>query len=151
MIAARGVLMRLFVKGGWTGVSGEVFWQVDHGRQGGGVIFIFIGGMQPKRVKLDDQARLCPACGARAARLVRHDNYLSLFFIPLVPLKRGQEVLECERCGSLSDPHVLNQVRPEPPAGGRSTQAPERCPRCGQGLQKQFIYCPNCGQKVRAA
>ena len=107
--------------------------------------------MQPKRVKLDDQVRLCPACGARAARLVRVDNYLSLFFIPLIPLKRGAEMLQCESCGALSDPHLLNQARPQPSAAQRLTQAPARCPRCGQGLEKQFIYCPNCGQKVRAA
>ncbi len=53
-------------------------------------MFFFIGGVQPKTITLDDSRRLCPACGLAQARLKRTDQYLSLFFIPLFPVKRGE-------------------------------------------------------------
>jgi ribosomal protein L37E len=107
--------------------------------------------VQPKTTVLDETRRMCPSCGAREARLVRVDQYLSLFFLPVVPIKRGEEALECQRCGALSDPRVLSPAPPSPSVRDHATQAPEHCPRCGHSLQRQFIYCPQCGQKVRAA
>jgi RNA polymerase subunit RPABC4/transcription elongation factor Spt4 len=114
------------------------------------VTVLFIGGVQPKTTVLDETRRRCPSCGAREARLVRVDKYLSLFFLPVVPIKRGEEVLQCGCCGALSDPYLLSSAFTSPSVEGRITQAPEHCPRCGYSLERQFIYCPQCGQKVRA-
>lgn len=106
--------------------------------------------MQPKTTVLDEIGRMCPSCGAREARLVRVDQYLSLFFLPVVSIKRGEEALQCQRCGALSDPRLLSPALPLPSMYDRATQAPEHCPSCGHSLERQFIYCPQCGQKVRA-
>ena len=92
-------------------------------------MFFLIGGVQPKTVSVDDTPRLCPACGLAQARLKRIDHYLSLFFIPLFPVKRGEPVVICDRCGVVSSPNQgfgpapsrlasINQVLPMWPCSG---------------------------------
>ena len=93
--------------------------------------------MQPRKVKLDQAPRRCPACGREGARLVRLDHYFSLFFIPLLPVKRGEPYLECPHCGPL-------QGR----APGRAAPRPSRCPTCGRPLQPDFDFCPGCGRRL---
>jgi ribosomal protein L37E len=104
-------------------------------------VFFFIGGVQPKTVTLDDTPRLCPACGLAQARLKRIDQYLSLFFIPLFPVKRGEPTVICDRCGTVSSP---GQGFGPPPR--RPEQS--RCTRCGHSLEPTFQYCPHCGSRV---
>ena len=104
-------------------------------------MFFLIGGVQPKTVTLDDMLRLCPACGLAQARLKRIDHYLSLFFIPLFPVKRGEPVVICDRCGAVSSPDQ---------GFGPSPSRPDktRCARCGHSLEPAFQYCPHCGDRV---
>ena len=106
----------------------------------GGVIFIFIGGLQPKKVQVDDNPRTCPVCGLATARLKRLDHYISLFFIPLIPVKRGEPFVECNRCKGVFD----QTGRPQ--YAGRAAQA--RCPYCGALVQAGFQYCPQCGKRL---
>ncbi len=94
---------------------------------------------------MDDNPRTCPACGLPSARLRRLDHYLSLFFIPLFPVKRGEEFLECDRCGGVAD------LAARPPGGRRVAPAPERCPACGRETDPDFTFCPRCGQRLRAS
>jgi len=105
-------------------------------------MFFFIGGMQPKTVTLEDTPRLCPACGLAQARLRRIDHYLSLFFIPLFPVKRGDPLVICDRCGTVSTPD-------EPMRRSGSPGLPaSRCSQCGFVLEQDFKYCPNCGVRI---
>jgi hypothetical protein len=107
-------------------------------------MFFFIGGVQPKTVTLEETPRLCPACGLAQARLKRIDHYLSLFFIPLFPVKRGQPMLLCDRCGVMSDPdQAMSGSRP-----ARELPQPEKCPNCGRAIDSTFNYCPHCGSRV---
>ena len=101
-------------------------------------MFFFIGGVQPKTRTLDDTPRICPACGLAAARFQRTDQYVSLFFIPLFPVKRGEPVIACGRCGAVCEP------------GGivRRSALPDKCGRCGAALDPAFHYCPDCGAKL---
>ena len=104
-------------------------------------MFFFIGGVQPRTVRLDRQARFCPVCGHNEVYLKRVDHYLSLFFIPLFPVKRGTPFLSCDNCSSVleeRDTAVNDAYR-------RSSQT---CPSCGRGLEADFDYCPRCGRKV---
>jgi hypothetical protein len=105
-------------------------------------MFFFIGGIQPKTVTIEDTPRLCPSCGLAQARLKRIDHYLSLFFIPLFPVKRGQPVLICDRCGAVDDPHH--------PVARRASELPSavQCPSCGRPVEPSFNYCPHCGSRV---
>ncbi len=103
-------------------------------------MFFLIGGIQPKTVTLDDSPRICPECGLAQARLKRVDHYLSLFFIPLFPVKKGASVLICDRCGAVSPPNGDFGTLRE--AGGG------RCPRCGYSVDRDFRYCPACGTRI---
>jgi hypothetical protein len=101
---------------------------------------IFIGGVGPRRKKIDSHPRICSNCGLSQAYLFRMDDYLSLFFIPILRIRKGQPFVECERCGHLTDEN-----------GKIYTPGTDirviRCHRCGETLEKEFAFCPYCGAK----
>ncbi len=102
---------------------------------------IFIGGVQPKTRTLEGTPRSCPACRAPSAYLKRTDHYISLFFIPLIPISRGSPFLACERCGRVFDEQgdVLASLQ----EGMRRL-----CPGCGKRLDPGFSFCPYCGKSL---
>ena len=104
-------------------------------------MFFLIGGVQPKTVILDDIPRMCPACGLAQGRLKRVDHYLSLFFLPLFPVKRGEPVVMCNRCGVVSAPD--QGFKPTFTGHGKNG-----CAQCGYPLEAGFEYCPKCGRRV---
>jgi hypothetical protein len=101
--------------------------------------------MQPKKVQIDDQPWPCPNCGLPSARRKRLDHYISLFFIPLIPVKRGEPFLECNRCGGVFDESGRAQAEHFYPEASR------RCAKCGEQLSADFKYCPHCGYKIFGA
>ncbi len=103
-------------------------------------MFFFIGGIQPKTVIIDRQARACSVCGHQEVYLKRVDQYLSLFFIPLFPVKKGAPFLICENCNT-----VFNEkgIRMDTKRAGEM-----RCPRCGRELASDFSFCPYCGKAI---
>lgn len=104
-----------------------------------------MGGIQPKKVVLDQTPRTCPACSLPSARRVRLDHYFSLFFIPLFRVKRGDEFLECSRCGVVGRGGWPGSPAPSPQPGRR--ELPRRCRSCGRELEPEFVFCPYCGQR----
>ena len=104
----------------------------------GNAMFFFIAGIQPKTVSLLDQPRRCPSCGLFQARLKRIDHYLSVFFIPLFRVKKGEAIIECRGCGSLSH---------ESGAGPRE-RLRKKCPYCDKMLESAFRFCPHCGKRI---
>jgi len=104
-------------------------------------MFFFIGGVQPKTVRLDKLARLCSACQNSAAYLKRVDHYLSLFFIPLFPVKKGTPFLSCDNCHSVFD----EKGNPVSDVHRKSSGS---CPYCGRALEDDFDYCPRCGKRI---
>ena len=84
---------------------------------------------------------MCPSCGLHRARLKRVDHYLSFFFIPLFPVKRGTPVLICDNCGIIGDGYG----EPGTPFEGRGNT----CPSCGRLLESHFRFCPYCGKGLR--
>ncbi|MFH1122500.1 MAG: zinc ribbon domain-containing protein [Pseudomonadota bacterium] len=105
-------------------------------------MFFFIAGIQPKAVDLDTHPRLCRSCGLYQARLKRMDHYLSFFFLPILPVKRGTPFLQCGNCGSIFD--ESGEERAETPKSDEP-----RCLRCGKALEPGFSFCPSCGKPVR--
>ncbi len=101
--------------------------------------FVFIGGIQPRRVTVDPAPRRCPRCGRLTATLQRIDHYLSLFFIPLLRVKRGEDTLVCSRCG-------------EAPAAGSGPEpdatAARFCRFCREPFPADYVYCPRCGRRM---
>jgi hypothetical protein len=102
---------------------------------------IFIAGISPKTKTLDQNPRWCSICGLHQAYERRVDHYLSLFFIPVLRVKKGEPFILCDRCEGIS---------PEYGSGFRS--APEnnqpQCRHCGKPLNSDFKYCPYCSKRV---
>jgi hypothetical protein len=110
-------------------------------KEQGKAMCIFIAGIQPKTVNVDGHSRMCASCGLYQARLKRIDHYLSLFFIPLLRVKKGDPFIRCESCGS-----VFGESGE---TGYETPRRPEnRCPRCGAALDSSFRFCPQCGKQV---
>jgi len=105
-------------------------------------MFFFIAGIQPRTVELDASSRMCPKCGLYQTRLKRVDHYISLFFIPLFPVKRGTPFLECGSCAGVFS--ETGQPWFEPARKGSRS-----CPSCGQPVEAVFRYCPSCGKAIR--
>jgi len=104
-------------------------------------MFFFIGGIQPKTIYVDRQARICPACGQYEVYLKRVDHYVSLFFIPLFPVKKGTPFLVCENCKTTLDEHGY-RMDIEQAVDQR------KCPHCGRQIDSDFTFCPYCGKTV---
>jgi len=104
-------------------------------------MFFFIAGVQPRTLALEDQSRNCPSCGILQARLKRMDHYFSLFFIPLLRVRKGNPFLECSSCGILYDER--GEVLP-----GHGATVMDLCPYCGERIEPDFHFCPFCGKKI---
>ena len=59
---------------------------------------IFIAGVSPRITTLDEKPRMCPVCGLAQAYYKRVDQWLSLFFIPVIRVKKGEPFIMCEKC-----------------------------------------------------
>jgi hypothetical protein len=106
-----------------------------------GLMFFFIGGIQPRTVVLDKQPKSCPSCGHIEVYLKRVDHYLSVFFIPLFPVKKGIPFLVCNNCSTRFDERGF-RIDVQEVAGGR------RCSHCGKSVAPDFIYCPYCSKTI---
>ena len=100
---------------------------------------IFIAGVSPKTTVIDQTPRLCPVCGLAQARLQRVDHWLSVFFIPVFRVKKGEEFIFCNRCDQPVLDAFTDQKKEEHPFSGS-------CSRCGQALEENHRFCPFCGQ-----
>jgi endogenous inhibitor of DNA gyrase (YacG/DUF329 family) len=101
-------------------------------------MFFLIAGIQPRTKVIDDSPRLCPGCGRGQAWLKRTDHYLSIFFIPVFPVKRGEPFLSCEHCERLQYERKQHE-----PGYQRGVM---QCPACGKELEINFSFCPYCGR-----
>ena len=104
-------------------------------------MFFFIGGIQPKTVLVDKQPRSCPACGHVGMYQKRVDHYVSLFFIPLFPVKRGAPFLICENCNTMLDEYGSRK-------DFEQKRGENRCPHCGRSISPDFNFCPYCGKAL---
>jgi RNA polymerase subunit RPABC4/transcription elongation factor Spt4 len=102
---------------------------------------IFIAGVSPKIKVLDQNPRRCPVCGLNQAYYKRMDHYLSLFFIPVFRVKKGEPFLTCDRCEQslLSPPRDSSRQQPEDA---------RTCRYCGKEVGDDFKFCPYCGKRI---
>ena len=104
-------------------------------------MFFFIAGIQPKTVDMEDHSKMCPSCGLYQARLRRVDHYVSLFFLPVLRVRKGEPLVECLSCGSLS--RESGEPWSEPSKDGARV-----CPECGRHLKSGYRFCPYCGKAL---
>ena len=102
-------------------------------------MFFFIGGIQPKTVLIEKQARSCPSCGYFEVSKKRVDHYVSLFFIPLFPVKKGIPFLMWENCKTVFDETGYR-------VDFKKTEGEKRCRYCGKQVDPDFTFCPYCGK-----
>jgi rRNA maturation endonuclease Nob1 len=105
-------------------------------------MFLFIAGLQPRTIVLDKNQQVCPSCGCYQAVKKRTDYYLSLFFLPIIPVKRGIPYLYCANC---DDHYIDSEIDPDHSKSRLKT----RCVQCGRHLEPEFIVCPYCGKEIR--
>ncbi len=107
-------------------------------------MFFLIGGIAPRVKKLDEQAGICPRCGTAALYRARVDHYLSLFFIPLFPVSKGQPGLRCENCGlEMPEQNIRTGTTEE-----QNSEAGPVCPGCHRPVASEFRFCPYCGRSL---
>ncbi|MCK4765893.1 MAG: zinc ribbon domain-containing protein [Candidatus Aminicenantes bacterium] len=105
-------------------------------------MFFLIGGIQPKTVILQEQARSCPACDHTNVQIKRIDHYLSLFFIPLFRVKKGTPFAACGHCNVVLDDDRTGSY----PGAAEKTR---KCSRCSRFINDdEFLYCPYCGGRL---
>jgi RNA polymerase subunit RPABC4/transcription elongation factor Spt4 len=100
-----------------------------------------IAGVGPKSKILDHNPRLCPVCGLARAHYKRVDHYFSLFFIPLIRVKKGEPFIMCDKCEA-----TVNEFNAE--HGSIPGKQIISCKNCGGRLNTDFKYCPYCGKGI---
>ena len=100
-----------------------------------------IAGVSPKTKIIDTNPRRCPVCGLHQAYFKRVDHYFSLFFIPLIRIKKGKPFIMCERCQ-----RQLGEFGEE--KKGWLGKKKNECRNCGGRIDKGFDFCPYCGKHV---
>lgn len=85
--------------------------------------------------------RPCPACGKETFHTFeRRREWLTLFFLPIVPLSRGQGITRCNLCG-----HQTTE-------GGKQSGLPgvdegtKTCPDCAELIKLEARVCRYCGR-----
>lgn len=120
---------------------------------------IFIAGVYPRQKKLEygGGPEVCKSCGRYGSYQVYMEyNTFSLFFIPIIKWKKRYYVVtSC--CGERLqlDPEIGERIE-----RGDNIRIGEEdlirqegfggisyCNGCGQPLDPEFSYCPNCGKK----
>ena len=97
-----------------------------------------IAGVSPKTTIVDEKPQLCPVCGFARARYKRVDHYLSLFFIPIFRVKKGEAFIMCDKC----------EMEVKEFGYGDGTFPGEKeilCGTCGKKIKEDFRFCPYCG------
>lgn len=102
----------------------------------------FIGGVQPKTVRIKQYPQSCPHCAHNKVFQKRVDHFISLFFIPLIRIKKGIPFDICDHC------HSFLEIENPTPIHGNETHH-SQCKYCGQLLSFEFAFCPACGKPVK--
>jgi len=104
------------------------------------MLFI-IAGISPKTKTLDQNPRRCSRCGLNQVYEKRIDHWLSLFFIPIFRVKKGEPFSMCVQCAGDSDARG-------PDLSGQPQDHLHVCRFCRKPLAPDFTYCPYCGRSV---
>lgn len=71
-------------------------------------MFVFIGGILPRTKIVDEGEFPCPRDGqTQRYQRKRTNHWLTLFFLPIFPVGKVEEFVECSSCGTRYDTGVL--------------------------------------------
>ena len=76
---------------------------------------MIIFGTRPKTKTVGTGQFYCPRCQSqRAYERKQLQQYFALYFIPLIPVGKGSEFIECQTCGAAFELSVIDYKVPEP-------------------------------------
>lgn len=116
-------------------------------------MFLLIGINPVKKVKEIILRRHCPHCNdLRNFQEVQYRQFLSFFFIPVLPLSKPGTVFTCVTCGYSINSELATQPISEdaPTSANHSDKAIIVCPRCEGPMfvpikeHRLNITCPHC-------
>lgn len=116
-------------------------------------MFLLIGINPVKKTTEITLRRHCPHCNdLRNFHEVQYRQFLSIFFIPVLPLSKPATVFSCVTCGYSINSELAAQALPEnaPPATNHSNEVVILCPRCEGPMiaplkeHRLNITCPHC-------
>ncbi len=103
---------------------------------------MIIFGTTGKEKRVGSGRFFCPQCRQDAAYAhVRASRYFTLYFIPLIPMGKLGEYVECAECGNRFDVKILDV----PPEKIQAALEPWSCPACGNRNPGDHQDCLACG------
>ena len=73
---------------------------------------IFIGGISERGKTIEEGYFHCPICEQQRQFIHQeYRNYISLFFIPIIPINRTRENVTCKYCHTVMPTTVLNKKK----------------------------------------
>jgi DNA-directed RNA polymerase subunit RPC12/RpoP/predicted RNA-binding Zn-ribbon protein involved in translation (DUF1610 family) len=121
----------------------------------------FIFGLSPVKKNGEKIVRQhCPRCNdLRNYRETKIRQFISFFFIPIIPVSAPMTVFSCTACGySVPEEQLRNTLEPavgEPGAPAVSNQVVILCPRCEGPMsvplteRRQGVTCPHCSMEFK--
>ncbi len=115
-------------------------------------MFLLIGINPVKKVKETILRRHCPHCNdLRNFQEVQYRQFLSLFFIPILPLSKPGTVFTCVTCGySINSELAQSSPDEHSPSANSSDRVVVVCPRCEGAMiipvkeHRLNVTCPHC-------
>lgn len=119
-------------------------------------MFLLIGINPVKKAKEAVLRRHCPHCNdLRNFQEVQYRQFLSIFFIPVLPLSKPDTVFTCVTCGYSINSELASKPIPEndPPPANHSGKVVIICPRCDGPMvvpvneHRLNVTCPHCAKE----
>lgn len=115
-------------------------------------MFLLIGINPVKKIKEIILRRHCPHCNdLRNFQEIQYRQFLSIFFIPVLPLSKPGTVFTCVTCGYSINSEFATESLPEnTPPTYNSDRVIIVCPRCDGAMivpvkkERLNITCPHC-------
>jgi hypothetical protein len=105
------------------------------------MIGIVIFGIKNVSRKLAAGIFSCPQCRHDTPyTLKKVSRYITLYFIPLIPLGKVGEIVQCDECGSEFGTDILSQSHQE----ARAIPSLWTCSRCGNVNPAEYVSCVSC-------
>lgn len=106
------------------------------------MIAIVLFGIKNVGRKLSTGIFACPQCHHDTVyTLKKVSRYFTLYFIPLIPLGKVGEIVQCHECGAEFGADILAQT----PQASTASPSPWTCSRCGNINPAEYGSCLSCG------